>query len=281
MQIISSANDLAAAVSNARQHGKSISFVPTMGALHDGHLSLVEIAHQQSDFVVVSIFVNPLQFSAGEDFEKYPRTLQEDAEQLSAVGVDVLFAPDVDGVYPNGDRITQHSGPIGETFEGAARPGHFDGMLTVVARLFDLVKPDLAVFGNKDAQQLFLIRRMVENSNHRWNALQVIGAPIIREEDGLAMSSRNRYLSSDERELAQKISRALRAAETASGTPEARVRAAEQVMATAPAVRLDYVALVNPATFEPIEAGFVGRALLIVAAKVGNTRLIDNLSITI
>jgi pantoate--beta-alanine ligase len=281
MQIISSANDLAAAVSNARQHGKSISFVPTMGALHDGHLSLVEIAHQQSDFVVVSIFVNPLQFAAGEDFEKYPRTLQEDAEQLSAVGVDVLFAPDVDGVYPNGDRITQHSGPIGETFEGAARPGHFDGMLTVVARLFDLVKPDLAVFGNKDAQQLFLIRRMVENSNHRWNALQVIGAPIIREEDGLAMSSRNRYLSSDERELAQKISRALRAAETASGTPEARVRAAEQVMATAPAVRLDYVALVNPATFEPIEAGFVGRALLIVAAKVGNTRLIDNLSITL
>jgi pantoate--beta-alanine ligase len=252
-----------------------------MGALHDGHLSLVEIAHQQSDFVVVSIFVNPLQFAADEDFEKYPRTLQEDAEQLSAVGVDVLFAPDVDGVYPNGDRITQHSGPIGETFEGAARPGHFDGMLTVVARLFDLVKPDLAVFGNKDAQQLFLIRRMVENSNHRWNALQVIGAPIIREEDGLAMSSRNRYLSSDERELAQIISRALRAAETASGTPEARVRAAEQVMATAPAVRLDYVALVNPATFEPIEAGFVGRALLIVAAKVGNTRLIDNLSITI
>jgi pantoate--beta-alanine ligase len=225
--------------------------------------------------------VNPLQFAADEDFEKYPRTLQEDAEQLSAVGVDVLFAPDVDGVYPNGDRITQHSGPIGETFEGAARPGHFDGMLTVVARLFDLVKPDLAVFGNKDAQQLFLIRRMVENSNHRWNALQVIGAPIIREEDGLAMSSRNRYLSSDERELAQKISRALRAAETASGTPEARVRAAEQVMATAPAVRLDYVALVNPATFEPIEAGFVGRALLIVAAKVGNTRLIDNLSITL
>ena len=175
MQIISSANDLAAAVSNARQHGKSISFVPTMGALHEGHLSLVEIAHQQSDFVVVSIFVNPLQFAADEDFERYPRTLQEDAEQLSAAGVDVLFAPDVDDVYPNGDQITHHAGTIGETFEGAARPGHFDGMLTVVARLFDLVKPDMAVFGNKDAQQLFLIRRMVENSNHRWNALQVIG----------------------------------------------------------------------------------------------------------
>ena len=281
MQIITSADSLAAAVSTARQHGKSVSFVPTMGALHEGHMSLVEIAHQQTDFVVVSIFVNPLQFAAGENFEKYPRTLQEDAEKLSVIGVDVLFAPDVDDVYPNGDQITQHAGSIGETFEGAARPGHFDGMLTVVARLFDLVKPNLSVFGNKDAQQLFLIRQMVANSNHRWHAMQIAGAPIIREEDGLAMSSRNRYLRSDERELAQKISRALRAAESAVGDAETRIAAAEQVMATVPAVRLDYVALVNPATFEPIEAGFVGRALLIVAAQVGGTRLIDNLSISI
>jgi pantoate--beta-alanine ligase len=281
MQIITRADALATAVSNARQHGKSISFVPTMGALHEGHISLVDIALAQSDFVVVSIFVNPLQFGAGEDFEKYPRTLQADAEKLSAAGVDVLFAPDVDDVYPNGNQITQHAGPVGETFEGAARPGHFDGMLTVVARLFDLVKPDLSIFGNKDAQQLFLIRRMVENSNHRWNAIQVVGAPIIREEDGLAMSSRNRYLSETEREAAQKISRALRSAETTQGDIAARIAAAEQVVATAPAVRLDYVALVNPATFEPIEAGFVGRALLIVAAQVGGTRLIDNLSISI
>jgi pantoate--beta-alanine ligase len=281
MQIITRADALATAVSNARQHGKSISFVPTMGALHEGHISLVDIALAQSDFVVVSIFVNPLQFGAGEDFEKYPRTLQADAEKLSAAGVDVLFAPDVDDVYPNGNQITQHAGPVGETFEGAARPGHFDGMLTVVARLFDLVKPDLSIFGNKDAQQLFLIRRMVENSNHRWNAIQVVGAPIIREEDGLAMSSRNRYLSETEREAAQKISRALRSAETTQGDIAARIAAAEQVVATAPAVRLDYVALVNPATFEPIEAGFVGRALLIMAAQVGGTRLIDNLSISI
>jgi len=281
MQIITSADSLAAAVSTARQHGKSISFVPTMGALHEGHMSLVEIALEQSDFVVVSIFVNPLQFAAGEDFEKYPRTLQEDAEKLSAIGVDVLFAPDVDDVYPNGEQVTQRAGPIGETFEGAARPGHFDGMLTVVARLFDLVKPDLSVFGNKDAQQLFLIRQMVANSNHRWNAMQIAGAPIIREEDGLAMSSRNRFLSSDERELALKISHALLAAESAVGDAETRIAAAEQVMATVPAVRLDYVALVNPATFESIEAGFVGRALLIVAAQVGGTRLIDNLSISI
>ena len=281
MQIITSADALAATVTNARQHGKSVSFVPTMGALHAGHISLVDIALAQSDFVVVSIFVNPLQFGAGEDFEKYPRTLQEDSEKLSAVGVDVLFAPDVDDVYPNGNQITQHAGPVGESFEGASRPGHFDGMLTVVARLFDLVKPDLSVFGNKDAQQLFLIRQMVANSNHRWNAMHVATAPIIREEDGLAMSSRNRFLSSDERELALNISRALRAAEATQGDPAARIAAAEQAMATAPAVRLDYVALVNPATFEPIEAGFVGRALLIMAAQVGGTRLIDNLSISI
>ena len=281
MQIITGAESLAAVVSNARQQGKSVSFVPTMGALHDGHLSLVTIAHEQSDFVVVSIFVNPLQFGANEDFEKYPRTLQDDAEKLSAANVDVLFAPDVEDVYPHGDQITQHAGPVGETFEGKIRPGHFDGMLTVVARLFDLVRPDISVFGNKDAQQLFLIRQMVENSNHRWNAMQVVGAPIIREEDGLAMSSRNRYLSETERELAQKISRALRAAEATQGDAAARLTAAEQVMATAPAVRLDYVALINPATFEPIEAGFVGRALLIIAAQVGGTRLIDNLSISI
>ena len=255
--------------------------MPTMGALHDGHLSLVTIAHEQSDFVVVSIFVNPLQFGANEDFEEYPRTLQDDAEKLSAANVDVLFAPDVEDVYPHGDQITQHAGPVGETFEGAIRPGHFDGMLTVVARLFDLVRPDISVFGNKDAQQLFLIRQMVENSNHRWNAMQLVGAPIIREEDGLAMSSRNRYLSETERESAQKISRALRAAEATQGDAAARLTAAEQVMATAPAVRLDYVALINPATFEPIEAGFVGRALLIIAAQVGGTRLIDNLSISI
>ena len=281
MRIISSASDLSAAVSDARQHGKSIAFVPTMGALHDGHISLVKLAHQQADFVVVSIFVNPLQFGANEDFDKYPRTLQADAEKLSAVDVDILFAPTVDDVYPNGNEITQHAGPVGETFEGAIRPGHFDGMLTVVARLFDLVKPDFSIFGNKDAQQLFLIRRMVANSNHRWNAMQVIGAPIIREDDGLAMSSRNRYLNDEERVLAQKISRALRAAEATEGNAAARLAAAEQVMATAPAVRLDYVALVDQATFEPIEAGFVGRALLIMAARVGGTRLIDNLSISI
>ena len=141
MQIITGAESLAAVVSNARQHGKSVSFVPTMGALHDGHLSLVTIAHEQSDFVVVSIFVNPLQFGANEDFEEYPRTLQDDAEKLSAANVDVLFAPEVEEVYPHGDQITQHAGPVGETFEGKIRPGHFDGMLTGLGEITALRRP--------------------------------------------------------------------------------------------------------------------------------------------
>jgi pantoate--beta-alanine ligase len=277
MRIINNAKDLAEAVSTARQHGNQIAFVPTMGALHDGHISLVELAKQNAEFVVVSIFVNPLQFSANEDFDKYPRNLQADAEKLAAVGVDIVFAPTVDEVYPNGDAITQHAGPIGKTFEGEIRPEHFDGMLTVVARLFDIVQPDAAVFGKKDAQQLFLIQRMVENSNHRWNNLKIIAAPIIREESGLAMSSRNQYLAQEERELASTIHAAILSAK--EGVASERLRAVEANLS--PAIRLDYVALVNPNSFEPIDDSFSGQALLLIAARVGSTRLLDNLSITI
>jgi len=277
MRIISSAHELAGAISSARQQGKKIAFVPTMGALHDGHVSLVELAKQSADFVVVSIFVNPLQFAANEDFDKYPRNLQSDAEKLSAVGVDVVFAPTVPDVYPNGDAITQHAGEVGKVYEGAVRPEHFDGMLTVVARLFDLVQPDFAVFGKKDAQQLFLIQRMVANSDHRWNQLAIIAAPIIREESGLAMSSRNQYLTEKERVVAASIHRAIQLA--SSGTPTQRLAAVEANLD--PAIRLDYVALVNPNSFEPIDESFSGQALLLIAARVGNTRLLDNLSITI
>ncbi len=277
MKIISDAKDLAYAISNARQHGKKIAFVPTMGALHDGHISLVEIAKQNADFVVVSIFVNPLQFSANEDFDKYPRNLQADSEKLSAAGVEVVFAPTVAEIYPNGDSITQHAGAIGKVYEGAIRPEHFDGMLTVVARLFDLVKPDFAVFGKKDAQQLFLIQQMVANSNHRWNHLAIIAAPIIREKSGLAMSSRNQYLSQKELEVASGIHRAMLAAD--SGTSSQRLAAVRAALD--PAIRLDYVALVNPNSFELIDDSFSGQALLLIAARVGNTRLLDNLSITI
>jgi pantoate--beta-alanine ligase len=276
MQIVKTASELQKVISDARRDGKRIGFVPTMGALHDGHLSLVKIAREQADFIVVSIFVNPLQFSANEDFEKYPRTLEADAQKLG--NVDVVYAPSVDDVYPNGNAITQSAGEVGKTFEGAIRPEHFDGMLTVVARLFDLVTPDVAVFGKKDAQQLFLIRRMVQNSNHRWNALEIIGAPIVREASGLAMSSRNRYLSESELEVAAEINRAMQEAQKPA-TPANRLRAVEAALS--PAVRLDYVALVNSNTFEEIDESFTGQALLLVAARVGNTRLLDNQSITI
>ena len=281
MQIIHSAVELQKLLGAQREAGANIAFVATMGALHEGHLSLVEIAKERADFVVVSIFVNPLQFGANEDFDKYPRTLQADAQLLSYEGVDVLFAPGVEDIYPNGQQLTEAAGSVGETFEGASRPGHFDGMLTVVARLFDIVKPDYAIFGAKDAQQLFLIRKMVAESNHRWNALQVIAGETVREADGLARSSRNRYLSESERQAARVLSAALRAAGALRGTTGERILAAKQLLETEPQVRLDYVALVDPSSFETVGDDFVGDALMIIAAKVGNTRLIDNLSITI
>jgi pantoate--beta-alanine ligase len=189
----------------------------------------------------------------------------------------VVFAPTVDDVYPNGEAITQHAGKVGKTFEGLIRPEHFDGMLTVVARLFDLALPDAAVFGKKDAQQLFLIQQMVANSNHRWNDLEIIAAPIIREQSGLAMSSRNKYLTEAELQLASSIHESLQLA--TSGPASQRLRAVEANLE--PAIRLDYVALVNPNSFEPIDDSFSGQALLLIAARVGNTRLLDNLSITI
>ena len=285
MQIVTSAADLQKFLSQIRERSESVAFVPTMGALHAGHISLVEIAREQADVVVVSIFVNPLQFGANEDFDKYPRTLQADAELLAENGVDFLFAPSVEDVYPNGQEITEHAGSVGETFEGEVRTGHFDGMLTVVARLFDLVRPDFAVFGAKDAQQLFLIKQMVSahasQNPTRWNALRIIAGETVREPDGLARSSRNRYLSTEERKAALTLWAGLRAAEASTGNASERIRAAHQVLATEPQVRLDYVALVDPGSFEPIDDGFSGRALLLIAAKVGSTRLIDNLSITI
>ncbi len=285
MQIITSAENLKNFVALAREKKSTIAFVPTMGALHDGHMSLVDIARDQADVVVVSIFVNPLQFGANEDFDKYPRTLQSDAELLAARDVDVLFAPSVEDVYPNGQQVLEHAGAVGETFEGASRPGHFDGMLTVVARLFDVVKPDFAVFGAKDAQQLFLIKQMVASERttnpQRWHALQIIEGVTVREPDGLARSSRNRYLSDEEHRAALTLSAAMRAAATTTGNASVRIQAAAQLLAAEPQVRLDYVALVDSSSFEAVDDSFSGQALLLIAAKVGNTRLIDNLSITI
>jgi pantoate--beta-alanine ligase len=286
MKTISTVSELREEISKSRQDGKKIAFVPTMGAIHDGHLSLIEIAKKHSDFVVASIFVNPLQFNSTSDFDLYPRNETADTSVLESAGADVLFLPSVEEIYPNGEMKNTHSaGPIGELYEGRARKGHFDGMLTVVARLFDIVSPDTAVFGAKDAQQLFLIRRMLKlEQNSDWaSKLQIVEGPTIRESSGLALSSRNQRLSSHELEVAQTLSRALdeanKSATAGEGISSAH-REAMKVFSSNPEAKLDYLALVNPESFEALEDGFTGQALIIVAAEVGNVRLIDNRSIT-
>jgi pantoate--beta-alanine ligase len=255
-----------------------VAFVPTMGALHDGHASLMRTARKHADTVVVSVFVNPLQFAEGEDLDRYPRTLEADLEVCAAEGVDVVFAPSVEEVYPHGVRnqqgVTVDPGHLATILDGASRPGHFTGVLTVVAKLFGLVQPDVAVFGEKDYQQLALITLMAADL---CLPVEVVGAPTVREDDGLALSSRNRYLDADQRRAAVALSRALRAAqERASyGVPAARW-AAMSVLRAEPAVELDYLALTSPDLGEPPETG-EGRIL--VAARVGTTRLIDNMQI--
>lgn len=279
MKQVVAADELANVIDAARAAGKRIAFVPTMGALHEGHLSLVRQARDNADFVVVSIFVNPLQFGPAEDFEKYPRDLVADAELLQSVGADLLWAPTVDVIYPNGGKITKHAGKIGDLYEGASRPGHFDGMLTVVARLFDLVKPDIAVFGAKDAQQVALIRQMVA---HDFEQISMYEAPTVREESGLAMSSRNRYLTEHQRQVATGLIAALRAGEhdaAAGARPSAVLITVNAELAKVPEAKLDYIALVDSESFESIDDDFTGRARLLIAAKVGETRLIDNLEI--
>ena len=278
MQRVTSLNELSAAVEEAKARGLEVAFVPTMGALHEGHLSLIKEARRHTPFVVVSIFVNPLQFGAGEDFEKYPRTIEEDAEKLAEAAVEVLFTPTVNDLYRGNMNVSESAGHLGEIYEGAARPEHFDGMLTVVSRLFEAVKPDYAVFGAKDAQQIFLIRQLAAK---KFPALQIIEAPTIREASGLAMSSRNRFLSAENRAIAENLAAALKAGEAASTAgPASAVQAARNQMLKAPEAKLDYVALVDADTFEPVTDGFSGRAILLIAAVVGETRLIDNLDIT-
>ncbi|MFI8824598.1 pantoate--beta-alanine ligase [Streptomyces sp. NPDC053431] len=315
-----------------RQRG-GLAVVMTMGALHEGHATLIRTAREEvgkQGTVVATVFVNPLQFGAGEDLDRYPRTLDADLLLAAGAGADAVFAPSVDEVYPGGEpqvRIT--AGPMGERLEGASRPGHFDGMLTVVAKLLHLTRPDLAFFGQKDAQQLALIRRMVRDLNF---PVRVIGVPTVRETDGLALSSRNRYLSAEERQTALALSRALFAArdrlaaqealraraaalpgaqgrgenraEALSRLGEARAAAdahavaqaaegggADAVRAAARAVlddaakartplTLDYLALVDPADFTEVADDHDGEAILAVAARVGSTRLIDNIPLT-
>ncbi|HWK91031.1 MAG TPA: pantoate--beta-alanine ligase [Luteimicrobium sp.] len=260
--------------------------VMTMGALHEGHLTLVRRARElvgAAGQVVVTDFVNPLQFGPGEDFDRYPRDLDGDVRLLTPEGVDVVFAPHLEEMYPDGDALVRVSaGQLGTILEGAARPGHFDGMLTVVLKLLHLVRPDVALFGEKDAQQLLLVRRMVRDLDVR---TEIVGVPIVREPDGLARSSRNAYLSADERTRALALSAALRAssdAADAGGSPSDVVAAAAAVLNDADGVVVDYLALVDPTTVEDLTlAGSVepGPALVLVAARVGTTRLIDNTTV--
>ena len=259
--------------------GKSIAFVPTMGALHAGHLSLIKLARRFADVVVVSIFVNPLQFGPSEDYARYPRPLDADLDACLEEGVDLVFVPSVADLYPAGRQVTVSAGPMGTVYEGRSRPGHFEGMLTVVLKLFNIVRPQIAVFGQKDAQQLACIRRMAIDLNL---GIDIVGAPTVRDPDGLAGSSRNRYLTPAEHRAGLALSAAL-AAGTAEHTATSALAAAGATVAAAesdPIFQLDYLAVVNPATFAEVGEDFAGEALMIIAARVGTTRLIDNAFVT-
>ena len=260
--------------------------VPTMGALHNGHRALLrrprEIAGQDGS-VVVSVFVTPLQFGPGEDFGSYPRTLRRDRAVCAEEGVAVVFAPDRDEMYPAEPLVRVDPGPVGQLLEGSSRPGFFGGVLTVVLKLFQLARPDVAVFGQKDAQQLVLVRQMAADLDL---GVEIAAVPIVRDPDGLAVSSRNAYLSAAERSTAVALSRALAAgAATPAGGPEAGLAAAQTVLDDArnadPPLELDYLALVDPFSFTPAVAGYRGPALLLVAARSGTTRLIDNIQVTL
>jgi pantoate--beta-alanine ligase len=256
--------------SNLDRAPGEIAVVMTMGALHAGHRMLMREAKARGAFVVVTIFVNPLQFGPNEDFEKYPRTLEADVEACRAEGVDLVFAPSRDDVYPGGPpSITMNAGPLGEILEGASRPGHFAGMLTVVQKLLMLTRAEVAFFGEKDFQQLALIRRMVRDLELD---VEIVGVPTVREADGLALSSRNRFLSRAERRAALALSQALREGATHTDA-EAVLRSATKILEEEPGVRVDYLELTGPDLGAAPEEG---PARLLIAAKVGATRLIDN-----
>ncbi|MFE3100614.1 pantoate--beta-alanine ligase [Nocardia tengchongensis] len=259
-----------------RSVGRRVALVPTMGALHEGHLELVRLARVTNTTVIVSIFVNPLQFGANEDLDKYPRTLDADVELLRGEGVELVFAPSAQDMYPFGPRTTVQAGPYGDILEGATRPGHFSGVLTVVSKLLNICQPHEAFFGEKDYQQLALIRQMVVDLNMD---VKVVPAATIREADGLALSSRNRYLSAEERELATTLSAALLAGRHSSGRgPEAVLETARAVLDTAPGIEVDYLAL-RGSDFS--DEWPTGNARLLVAARIGSTRLIDNMHVPI
>jgi pantoate--beta-alanine ligase len=276
VRIVTSVSETRAACDAARAHGARVGFVPTMGALHAGHLALVEEARRRAGFVVASIFVNPTQFGPHEDLARYPRDLDGDVRKLASVGADVAFAPDRPSMYPGGDETRVRLGPLADSLEGAFRPGHFDGVATVVAKLFSVVGPCVAIFGRKDYQQLLVVGRMVRDL---LLPVEVVGHPIVREPDGLAMSTRNQYLSPEERARALCIVRGLDAGARGFAKGERGARNIERI-ARDPIERqassIDYVEARDADSLAAIEGEIVGRAVLAVACRIGSTRLIDN-----
>ena len=273
--IVRTPEELRANCNEARASGRAVSFVPTMGALHDGHLSLVRAARAHGDHVVVSIFVNPTQFGPNEDFSRYPRDLEGDAAKLATVGLSAIFAPEPNAMYPKGEETRVHVGALAEPLCGKFRPGHFEGVTTVVAKLFAIVGPCSAIFGRKDYQQLTIIRRMTTDL---FLPVKVIGEPIVREKDGLAMSSRNAYLSEAERRRALCLSTALRAASAAFSSGErstGKIEALARAEVDKGADTIDYVSCVDADSLAKIET-IGARAVVAIACRVGKTRLIDN-----
>jgi pantoate--beta-alanine ligase len=280
MRILTTVQEMRLACKQARHaagEGSSLALIPTMGAIHEGHLSLIDAGRRECDVVAASIFVNPLQFGPAEDFSRYPRTFDEDCLKLSQAGVDLLFAPDAQEMYPAGATTFVEVAGLSDRLDGASRPGHFRGVATVVNKLFHIVSPDVAFFGQKDAAQVAVLQAMARDLNL---PVRIAVCPIVREADGLAMSSRNRYLSPDQRPQALALSRALRLVEERIQQGETNADLLRATVAESlnrvPGLRLDYIEIVDPDTLEPVTSTIAG-ALVALAAWVGETRLIDNL----
>ncbi len=277
MQLVHTISEIRDAVAQAKASGFRVGFVPTMGALHEGHLTLVRKAREECGFVVVSVFVNPTQFLPNEDFNKYPRTLEADAEGCQSAGVNVVFAPSAGEMYPDGFDAWVEVGSVTDSLEGEIRPGHFKGVTTVCAKLFNIVCPDAAFFGRKDYQQLAVIKKMVRDLNM---PLEIIPVDIVRESDGMAMSSRNRYLSADERKSATVLSRSLFAAKGlySNGRRDsaAILKVVSDILAGEPRLTLDYLVIVDTETLQPVNE-IVGAVVILLAGRLGPVRLIDNI----
>jgi len=277
MKIIESTIEMQEVAHTLHAQGKRIGFVPTMGNLHEGHLSLIRIARQQADVVIVSLFVNPTQFGPNEDFDAYPRTFETDRGLCEQEGVDLIFHPPVSEIYPDGSSVSVTETSLSRTLCGAARPGHFDGVCTIVAKLFNIILPHFSVFGEKDAQQLRIIRRMVRDLRF---PIEIIPGPTVREADGLALSSRNQYLTPEQRPQATCLRRALDEAERlfAAGerNPDTITAAMRALIDKEPDAKIDYVSIVDDETLQPLEGPIREPALVALAVRVGTPRLIDN-----